>query len=105
MNEQEKRDKVIKGLEACSLADTKDDCIGYGCPYFIYSDKVSGDCLKQMFDDALALLKAQEPIAVQKKPVEMCGLQTWDWTCGNCGNIVLYKANYCSCCGKAVKWE
>ena len=58
MNEME---KVIKGLEACSLAGTKEDCIGYGCPYIIYNDEVSDDCQEQMFDDALALLKAQEP--------------------------------------------
>jgi len=55
-------EKVIKGLEACSLAGTKDDCIGYGCPYLIYNDEVSDDCQEHMFDDALALLKAQEPI-------------------------------------------
>lgn len=61
MTEQEKREKVIKGLEACSLAGTKDDCIGYGCPYLIYNDEVSDDCQEQMFDDVLALLKAQEP--------------------------------------------
>lgn len=54
-------EKVIKGLESCSLAGTKDDCIGYGCPYLIYNDEVSDDCQEQMFDDVLALLKAQEP--------------------------------------------
>lgn len=55
------REKVIKGLEACSLAGTKEDCIGYGCPYLVYNDEVSDDCQEYMFDDALALLKAQEP--------------------------------------------
>lgn len=54
------REKVIKGLEACSLAGTKEDCIGYGCPYLVYNDEVSDDCQEHMFDDALALLKAQE---------------------------------------------
>lgn len=60
-----KLEKVIKGLEACSLAGTEDDCVGYGCPYLIYNDEVSDDCQEQLFDDALALLKAQEPRVIQ----------------------------------------
>ena len=38
------------------------------------------------------LQKAQEPVSVQKKPMEMGGLQTWNWACGNCGQTVLFSA-------------
>ena len=74
---QEKRAKVIKGLEACSMAGTKDDCIGYGCPYLIYNDEVSYDCQEQMFDDALALLKAQEPRLVEPNDFENADDYNW----------------------------
>ena len=54
------REKVIKGLECC----LKDDCDN--CPY--YDPEVDhdcdcfGKCLRgNMYHDALALLKAQEP--------------------------------------------
>ena len=70
------REKVIKGLEACSLAGTKDDCIGYGCPYLIYNDEVVDDCQEQMFDDALALLKAQEPRVLALEEIHR-GMAVW----------------------------
>ena len=101
-----KRENVIKGLEACSLAHTKDDCIGYGCPYLIYNDKVSDDCQEQMFDDILAVLKAQKPV-----------LDIDTWKCGNCGhtlehqqllgdNVLLHEHyNCCPECGRPVKWS
>ena len=57
MTEQEKREKVIRGLECC----TKDEC--ECCPY---EDVCFGDDEVELFDtlarDALALLKAQEPV-------------------------------------------
>lgn len=58
------REKVIKGLETCGISGTRDDCEGYGCPYFIYNDEVSDECQVRLFEDALALLKAQEPVSV-----------------------------------------
>lgn len=51
------------------------------------------------------LAKAQEPVSVQKKHMEMVGLQTWDWACGNCGQTILFSAKFCPWCGRAVKWE
>lgn len=54
---------------------------------------------------AMRLLKEQEPVSVQKKQMEMVGLQTWDWACGNCGQTVLFSAKYCPWCGRKVKWE
>lgn len=54
---------------------------------------------------AKKLNEAQEPVSVQKKPMEMVGLQTWDWACGNCGQTVLFSAKFCPWCGRKVKWE
>ena len=53
MTDQEKREKVIKGLECCD---------GYcddetGCPY---DELEAFDCQEQLRADAIALLKAQE---------------------------------------------
>lgn len=59
--------------------------------------------------DALALLKAQEPVEPK--------LDVDEWRCGNCGhklehqellgdNVLFHEQyNYCPNCGKAVKWE
>ena len=101
------REKVIKGLETCEMSGTKDDCVGYGCPYLVYNDEVIDDCQEHLFRDALALLKAQEPVKplimevehVRKEPVVflyecpvcMCGLQR-HWVA-------------CPICGTKVKWE
>ena len=56
-------------------------------------------------EQVVSALKAQEPIIVQKKQIEMVGLKTWDWACGNCGQTVLFSAKFCPWCGRAVKWE
>ena len=60
--------------------------------------------------DALALLKAQEPIAPEPTTDN-------DWVCGNCaeslvgyseldaGGFVTYRFSYCPNCGRAVKWR
>lgn len=55
--------------------------------------------------DAIELLKAQETVEPKKNDVELAGLRTWDWACPECNCILTYRANYCSCCGQAVKWE
>lgn len=48
------RDEIIKGLECC----TADDGCAEGCPYF---HRYGSDCAMRLKEDALALLKAQEP--------------------------------------------
>ena len=62
--------------------------------------------------DALALLKAQEPIE-PSPAINNYG----DWLCGKCynsvvgteeldeGGFVPIRFNYCPNCGQAVKWE
>lgn len=53
---QERREKVIKGLECCN----NDECDS--CPYYRSCDENDlGTCKATLHRDALALLKAQEP--------------------------------------------
>lgn len=78
------REKVIKGLEQF-VADFKPFCGNKADWQRVY--------------DALALLKAQEPV----KPVYGLGITR----CGQCNHeIDKYGGDrYCPQCGKAVKWE
>lgn len=98
------REKVIKGLECCIIYV---NCgANGGCPY---KTGVDEKCLETVMKDALAMLKAQEPV----KPV----VDIDTWKCGNCGhalehqqllgdNVLLHEQyDYCPMCGKAVKWE
>lgn len=87
---------VIKGLECCGYTRFMDKC--QECPYD------GKDCFKRLKVDALALLKAQEPV----EPVP--GL--WDrdiplFNCGACGGEIGVGgiAKYCFHCGRAVKWD
>lgn len=62
---------------------------------------------EQAIDEICGLLKEQEPVEPDK-PEEV-------WLCGNCGEIVGWddwiistddvRHNYCTRCGKAVKWD
>ena len=51
--------------------------------------------------DALALLKAREPI----EPVQDMVGDALFWICGKCGHDICSTDWYCSNCGRAVKWE
>lgn len=92
MSEQEKLEKVIKGLECC---------VGFGgcdkCPY----GPDARACMEPMHKEAIALLKEQEPVIPKRFGVS--------WFCGNCKTKLVFtrsnKAAYCWRCGKAVKWE
>lgn len=95
------REKVIKGLECC----TKGGVCFSDCPYSKEVPMVDGRCITTVQADALALLKEQEPI----EPIISYGT----FRCGNCRNIVGYndgygrgyQNNFCSDCGRKVKWE
>ena len=102
MNEQEKMEKVIKGLECC---------IGYGiedtpgcedCPYNDMGDTC--ERIRPLYEDTLALLKAQEPV----EPKHEDDRPISPLRCGNCGAFILvtnnYKAKYCFECGREVRW-
>jgi rubrerythrin len=90
MPEQEKRAKVIKGLEAI-LEETAD---------MFYRSTIQ---------DALALLKAQEPdetrlVRHYSRPNVYADL----WLhCEKCGGRVddRYKPKFCPECGRKVNWE
>ena len=57
MTEQEKREKIIKGLECCnSLHNDSIVKCATDCPYWEFDAKCRGFVMR----DALALLKAQE---------------------------------------------
>lgn len=88
------REKVIKGLECC-LAVTK--C--RQCPYYSGNDPWCG--ITTLLEDALELLKAQEPV-VPKKAGD--GLTHWN-ACGACGGAIDPGDNYCRHCGRAVSWD
>jgi hypothetical protein len=97
------REKVIKGLECCIAYDYKCN----DCPYQDDGGAEDGCYSDELKADALALLKAQEPVLVKPyteveygfKPKVKVG------ECPNCGRIVNEQCNYCSKCGQAVKCE
>ena len=93
------REKVIKALECCAGDDVNlcDNCPYLGCSPDRY-------CFGNMAADVLALLKAQEPVAVHVFTV-IDKRKTGD--CPNCGRFISTADHpkYCGFCGQAVKWE
>ena len=93
MSEQEMREKVIKGLEHEIGRANIPTC---GTDFI--------DCVEvALLRDALALLKAQEPVTV------ICSHDYTEgiiYRCPKCKDKVYkYNGNYCSHCGQAVKWK
>lgn len=102
-----KLEKVIKGLEICSEhgswhgLNCRDNEALKDCPY----RGCETGCIVTIAKDAIALLKGQEAV----EPISSYGT----FRCGNCKNIVGYndghgrgyQTNFCSECGKAVKWD
>lgn len=83
---------VIKALECC-VNDLGKCAV---CPY----DEGIGkrDCGKNLYSDALALLKAQVPIT--PKPYD-----SFSFLCGNCERVISARYKYCPWCGREVKWD
>ena len=100
--EQEKQEKVIKGLECIVSSGNdgmKDDCAN--CVY-----PGGGDCVAPALRDAIALLKAQEPVEPTiGRCEEYDGHDSWWYQCGKCQKPIDADDKYCRCCGQAVKWE
>ena len=123
------REKIIKALECCTQYGCMCglDCNGHWgwaddshtdmellneyrtkCPY----GNCETGCVKTLAMDALALLKAQEPV----EPIQGRDDQDEDiFCCGVCGAVVgetylgppgecEVRDNYCPECGRAVKW-
>lgn len=104
MTEQEKREKVIKGLDCCvnDLGECK------VCPYAEDEEMGKVACGKNLYSDAIALLEAQEPVKVKIEqdtyPDETPkGFALY--YCGNCGDDIADGQKFCANCGQAVKWE
>ena len=96
MNNQDKIEKVIKGLE-CKLNQS---CAQ--CPYDEDFNCIGCDVL---FRDAIALLKAKEPVdvIVVHNGIDRSG--GWWYQCPSCKMEVEPRDRYCKSCGQAVKWE
>ena len=62
MTDAEKREKVIRGLEAHANPKTCETCAGEDCPYYDRDGSYTAvTCSSFLAADALALLKEQEP--------------------------------------------
>lgn len=101
------RNKVIEALEACVLKDPDDSRNCRHCPRCNYGAFITNSCINGVMADALALLKAQEPVEPKMMEFVDEGL-TWEKyevpTCGVCGAL-LGDAQFCPMCGRAVKWN
>jgi len=83
------REKVISSL---NKALTK---VGYGD-----MDNVTLSEVEEAIESAISLLKEQEPI----KPRFYTGYGRECW-CGQCGSMMYAGDNYCSHCGRRIKWD
>ena len=104
------REKVIRGLEKCKHHEC-DDCTEKG------ASKAPWDCpaYDNFVDNALVLLKEQEPKQIVRKQVireNPDGSTDYytEWSCPHCGKILdrgfgAPWIDFCYKCGKAVKWE
>ena len=98
------REKVIKGLELCRYdpdpeMPLKSEVSCDICPYW---DDTYGCRMNDMFDDAIALLKAQEPVKPQEHDYVIYGVK---YTCGACHHKIWRNNNFCPNCGRKVEWE
>jgi hypothetical protein len=96
------REKVINALGRC---ESYGYCEDRNCPYY-----ENTHCLELLRKDALILLKEQEQVAPRKvkRYIEYSDtavnfIDTYD--CGNCGAELPDNSQYCSACGRKVKWE
>jgi hypothetical protein len=102
------REKVIKGLECIA---------GYivfcaNCKYSDVNGSGRGDrCKRDCAKDAIALLKAQEPVEPiidthwETPSVYENDVKVTENKCGACGAGIDKWDKYCRVCGRKVKWE
>lgn len=90
------REKVIKGLEVCTVNGTSCN----GCPYYGLVETIG--CVNSIMEDALALLREQEttfilePDRYQHYHCEKCGYVT---------GIIARRHKFCPSCGRKVGGE
>lgn len=92
-------EKVIKGLEVCRDQNNPPgyrftSCVD-DCPYN------GNGCARKLKDDALAMLKEQEPVEPE---YEGDARSTWWWVCGECHTTVEEKDKFCRECGRRILW-
>jgi hypothetical protein len=101
------REKVIKGLEMCTAdipIEMHRDDMCQKCPY--HNEKYAY-CFEKnkLMQDALALLKEQEPV----EPIRQIEQTEWairdHCLCGHCRKHLIFKWMFCPYCGRAVKWD
>lgn len=106
MIDEEKRKKVMRGLEAHVNPESCETCAGEDCPY--YNEGGSFPilaCSSILAADALDLLKEQE--AVEPKlytPEDKTIWSSWH-ICGACEHPVDPGDKFCRECGRPIKWE
>ena len=103
MNDAEKREKVIRGLEAHANPKSCETCAGEECPYYNMGGGFTGvTCSSILAVDALALLKEQEARAITRG--EIIKLNDWVWVdYKDAFNGYAYKLDYDSDCDR-VEW-
>lgn len=98
------REKVIDGLEMLRFFNQRAGReLWAGKPHDVQEQDISN--ADMIYESAIAMLKEQEAV----EPINSYGT----FRCGNCRNIVGYndgygrgyENNFCSECGKAVKWK
>lgn len=95
------REKVMRGLKACHVEE--DGCVTLckvnGCPY----NGSHPHCMTKLHEDALALLKEQEPRVMMKEEIVLCTDWVWcEYTSGYQGwyKIEEYVTDY-----GIIRWE
>lgn len=89
------REKVIKGMEICTLpASCNSDC-----PYY---EKEGAECSYCLMKDALELLKEQEPV---KPEIGKNGCGSCWYICPECRLPIAYKDMFCRHCGRRLSWD
>lgn len=103
--DNDKLEKVIKGLEVCTNPATKRGCLDGICPYD------GKGCRVAMERDALELLKEQvqkeTPTTMERiNVVKVDGNDFYKGFCPACQTLQYgIKSKYCDQCGQAVKWK
>ena len=91
------REKLLKAAKCCLTIDpTAYDPCPKECPY---REKIGKPCgFDPFLADIVSYLEAQEPI----KPRFYTGRECW---CGQCGSMMYAGDDYCSHCGRRIKWD
>ena len=102
----DKLEKVIKGLE-CHKRAMYGEIDEHGiacnsCPYKDMESSCHSRTEGSLIKDAIALLKAQEPVTPQDHDPVIYGHR---FMCGKCHHKIWRNNNVCPNCGRAVKWE